>query len=205
MAALALPLALNACTPPASETAEARPPLEGAAIGGDFSLTDKSGKTVRYADSNGQYRIIYFGYTYCPDVCPVDLQKLMQGFRLFEKSQPALAQKVQPIFITIDPERDTQAVVGEYAAAFHPRLIGLTGSKQAIADAANKFAIYYARIEGNSAAGGSADYLMDHSRQAYLMAPDGKPMVLLSVDKKPDSRPSTPQDIAAELEQWVKG
>ncbi len=203
-ALFALPLLLSACN--GEPQTPQKPPytLEGAAIGGSFTLLDSRAKPVNERDFAGKYRILYFGYTFCPDVCPVDLAKLMQGFKLFEKSHPALAAKVQPIFITIDPERDTPAVVGAYSSAFHPRLIGLTGSSQAIAAVAKAHAIYFSRIEPDGKAGSSSEYLMDHSRQAYLMDPDGKPLELLSVDKLPNSRPSTPADIAAELAQWVR-
>jgi protein SCO1 len=190
---LSLPFALAACQggKPAEGAAE-RPPLEGAAIGGPFTLVDKAGKPVSWDDFAGKYRTVYFGYTFCPDACPLDLQKLMQGFALFEKAHPDLAAQVQPIFITIDPERDTRQIVGEFTAAFSPRLIGLTGTPAEIDAAAKKFAAYYAK--GEQTPGG---YLMDHSRVAYLMGRKGEPIAMLPVDK-------TPQDVAAELAKWVK-
>src|ERR1044072_4220330 len=116
-----------------SGTGAERPPLEGARIGGDFTLTDQNGKAVRWADFAGKYRIVYFGYTYCPDVCPVDLQRIIAGLRQFEKTAPERAALVQPIFITVDPERDTPPVLKQWVAAFHPRLIGLTGSPDQLA------------------------------------------------------------------------
>lgn len=184
---LALPLALSACGRPAE-----RPPLEGAAIGGPFTLLDKAGHPVSWNDFAGKYRIVYFGYSFCPDACPMDVQKMMQGYALFGQASPALADKVQPIFITIDPARDTPQVVGEFAAAFSPRLIGLTGTQTQIDAAAKAFAIYHAK--GKESPGG---YLMDHSRIAYLMGPGGEPIAMLPVDK-------TPQDVSAELAKWVK-
>src|SRR3546814_196753 len=114
--------------------------------------------------------MLYFGYSYCPDVCPLDLQKLMQGYRLFEKKDPARAAKVQPIFITIDPQRDTPQVLKNYVSAFHPKLIGLTGTPDEIAKVAKDFAVYYEK------AGEDEHYLVDHSRSPYLMGPDGKPL-----------------------------
>jgi protein SCO1/2 len=194
--ALFLPLALTACGGPASQPAE-RPPLEGAAIGGPFTLVDKSGKTIRWDDFAGKYRIVYFGYTFCPDLCPTDLQKLMQGFAQFEKARPALAGQVQPIFITIDPARDTPQVVGEYAAAFSPRLLGLTGSQAQIDAAAKAFAIYKARGK-DTASGG---YLMDHQTTAFLMGRKGEPMAMLPIDLSPKEAPAA---IAAEMAKWVK-
>jgi protein SCO1/2 len=190
-AVLAIPFALTACDSSAPPPAE-RPPLEGAAIGGPFTLVDKTGATVRWEDFAGKYRIVYFGYTFCPDACPMDVQQMMKGFGLFEKASPALARQVQPIFISIDPARDTPKVVGEFAAAFSPRLLGLTGTPEQVQAAAKAFAAYYAR--GQESAGG---YLMDHSRVAFLMDRDGKPMAMLPVDKNPEA-------VAAELTKWVR-
>lgn len=184
-----LAVSLAGCGGP-QKTAE-KPPLEGAAIGGPFSLVDKQGRTVKWSDFAGRYRIVYFGYSFCPDACPMDVQKLMQGYARFEKASPALAAQVQPIFITIDPARDTPAVVGEFAAAFHPRLLGLTGTEQQVAQAAKAFSVYYAK--GKQSAGG---YLMDHSRTGYLMGRKGEPIALLTPDMTPDQ-------IAAELTKWV--
>ena len=190
-ALLALPLALSACGGPAAAPEE-RPPLEGAAIGGPFTLSDKAGRTVRWEDFKGRYRVVYFGYTFCPDACPLDVQAMMQGFGRFEKQSPALARQVQPIFISIDPARDTPQGMGEFAAAFSPRLLGLTGTPEQVAAAAKAFSAYYAR--GKATAGG---YLMDHSRVAYLMDRDGQPISMLPVDKGPEA-------VAAELAKWVK-
>src|SRR3546814_1075747 len=94
----------------------------------------------------------------------------MQGYRLFEKQDPARAAKVQPIFITIDPQRDTPQVLKNYVGAFHPKLIGLTGTPDEIAKVAKDFAVYYEK------AGEDEHYLVDHSRSPYLMGPDGKPL-----------------------------
>src|SRR4051812_3830736 len=121
---LAVPLALGAC---GQAVDPARAPLAGARIGGPFALTDQDGRAVTDRDFAGRYRLMYFGYTYCPDVCPVDLQKLMSGYRKLEGSDPQLAAKVAPIFVSVDPDRDKPAVLKQYVAAFHPRLIGLTG------------------------------------------------------------------------------
>ena len=187
--ALFLSLSLTACGDKAPAES---PPLAGAQIGGAFTLTDKQGRAVRWSDFAGQYRIVYFGYTFCPDACPMDVGVMMRGFSRFEKARPELAKQVQPIFISIDPARDTPKAVGEFAAAFSPRLLGLTGNAQQVDQAAKAFAVYYAR--GKESAGG---YLMDHSRAAYLMGRDGKPIALLPVDKGPKA-------VEAELEKWVK-
>jgi protein SCO1 len=185
--ALCLPLALlAACGNPA------QPPLAGAAIGGPFELVDSTGKTVRWSDFDGKYRMIYFGYAYCPDVCPLDVQRMMQGYNRFKQAEPELAAQVQPLFVTIDPERDTPKVVGEFASAFSDDLIGLTGTPQQVAEAAKAFAVYYEK-RAESEAGG---YLMDHSRAAYLMGRKGEPIALLPVDKSAD-------EVAAELARWA--
>ena len=183
-------LLLAACSGPVQAPA-AEPPLAGAHIGGPFTLTDKDGRTRRWADFSGRYRLVYFGYTYCPDACPTDVAALMQGFNRFDHAHPKLAAQVQPLFITIDPARDTPAVVGEFAAAFSPRLMGLSGSPEQIAQAARAFAVYYAK--GAQSPGG---YVMDHSRIAYLMGRKGEPIAILPIDKGPAA-------VADELALWV--
>lgn len=189
-AALALSVALSGCG--TGQPAE-QPPLAGAAIGGPFTLVDKQEKPVSWADFDGKYRIVYFGYTFCPDACPMDVQVAMQGFAAFEKAHPDLAAQVQPIFITIDPARDTPKVVGEFAAAFHPRLLGLTGTPEAVDKAAKAFAAFYGKGKENEDGG----YLMDHSRVAYLMGRKGEPIAMLPVDKDANA-------VAAELAKWVR-
>ena len=168
------------------------PPLAGAAIGGPFELVDSKGETVRWSDFDGQYRMIYFGYAYCPDVCPLDVQRMMQGYERFKQAEPELAAQVQPLFVTIDPQRDTPAVVGEFAAAFSEDLVGLTGTAEQVDAAAKAFGVYYAKGED---AGGNS-YLMDHSRSAYLMGRQGEPIALLPADKGAEA-------VATELERWV--
>lgn len=169
-----------------------QPPLAGAAIGGPFELVDSQGETVRWTDFDGKYRIIYFGYAYCPDVCPLDVQRMMQGYNRFKQAEPELAAQVQPLFVTIDPARDTPEVVEEFASAFSDDLIGLTGTPEQVAEAARAFAVYYEKGETSEAGA----YLMDHSRAAYLMGRKGEPIALLPVEKSAD-------DVAAELEKWV--
>lgn len=189
----ALSIALAACSPAAeAPPAIAGTDLSGAAIGGPFTLVDKDSQPVRWDDFAGQYRIVYFGYTFCPDACPTDVGVMMRGFAAFEQSHPQLAAKVRPIFVTVDPARDTPARVGEFAAAFSPRLVGLTGS-QAQVDAAVKAFRVVAR-RGADTPGG---YLMDHSRLAYLFGPDGQPIEALPVDKDAKA-------VAADLAATVK-
>lgn len=183
------PLALVACSPAQSP---ARPPLEGARIGGPFTLTDQDGKRLSDSSLAGRYRIMYFGYTFCPDVCPVDVQNLAAALKLLDKSDPELARRIVPVFVTIDPARDTPAVLKQFVSAFHPRMIGLTGTPEEISKVAKEFAIFYQRGKGTP-----DGYLMDHSRQAYLMSPEGKPLALLPQD-------SAPQAIADEIKRWAE-
>jgi protein SCO1/2 len=192
LSALLLPLILLSCKGEPAGPAQ-RPPLEGAQIGGPFTLVNKDGKTVHWSDFAGKYRIVYFGYTFCPDACPLDLQVLMKGFSRFEKAHAGLAAKVQPMFISIDPARDTPQAVGQFAAAFSPRLMGLTGTPEQVEVAAKAFAVYYAK--GEETSGG---YLMNHSRIAYLMGPQGQPIATLPVEKQDKG-----EAVAAELEKWV--
>jgi len=109
-------LSLAGCTP------RQVPPLQDSGLGGAFSLVDQDGKPVRDSDFEGKYRIMYFGYTFCPDACPTDLQVIGQALASFEKKDPKRGAMVQPIFISVDPARDTPAVLKRYVAAFHPRL-----------------------------------------------------------------------------------
>ena len=185
--------ALSACEPQPDIEVTEEPPLTGAAIGGDFTLTDQDGQKVSFSDFDGQYRILYFGYTFCPDVCPVDVQKLMMGLRVFEKSHPERGAKIQPIFVSIDPERDTPEVLKQFVTAFHPRLIGLTGSTDEVKAAADKYLIMYQKQNPNAEGG----YLVDHSRQAYLIGPRGEPVALLPYD-------GTAEEVASEINRWTK-
>jgi protein SCO1/2 len=135
-------------------------------IGGPFVLTDHFGKRVSDAEFRGRWLLIYFGYTYCPDVCPTELQTVAAAL---EKLGPRGAAIV-PLFVTIDPERDTPAVLAEYVKLFDDRLIGLTGTPDEIAAMAKRFRVYYAKTRPK----GDAPYLMDHSSFLYLMGPDGR-------------------------------
>jgi len=190
LAALLVAALPAACSGPA---APARAPLEGARIGGPFALTDQDGRPARDTDFAGKYRIVYFGYTFCPDVCPVDARNIGAGLAALDRSDPAIAARIVPIFITIDPERDTPAVLKSFVANFHPRMIGLTGSVAAIDAVAKAYAIYHKKGEVSPGGG----YLVDHSRVAYLMDPQGKPLALLPQDKSPEA-------VATELRRWVK-
>jgi cytochrome oxidase Cu insertion factor (SCO1/SenC/PrrC family) len=134
-------------------------------IGGPFSLVDQTGKSRTDEDFRGKLLLIYFGYSYCPDVCPTDLQQI----GLAVDQLDAAAGAVQPLFITVDPERDTAAHLAEYVPMFHPRLIGLTGSAEQIRRVAGAYKVYYAKYPP-----GSPDYVIDHSSFIYLVDENGK-------------------------------
>lgn len=188
---------LAACSAQPNQPPFAEAPLFGARIGGDFSLTDQNGKVRTYAEFDGKYRLIYFGYTSCPDICTPDMHNLMAGLKQFEKDAPELAAKVQPIFITVDPERDTPPILKQFTSSFHPKLVGLTGSEADIAAAAKKFAVYYNKIPNSG--------LFTHTQTPYLMDPQGKPLAVLPINE-----PATPANeaspglVAAELAKWVR-
>jgi protein SCO1 len=188
---LALAFAVTACG--AGESANkslADAPLAGASIGGPFTLVDGDGKTVKDSDFAGKYRIMYFGYTFCPDVCPVDVQNIGGAMKLLDKEKPELSAKIVPVFVTIDPARDTQKVVKEFTAAFYPRMVGLTGTAAQVDAAAKVYRVPYQKRETPTG------YLMDHGRQAYLMGPKGEPIALLPQDQ-------SPQAIVTEIERWI--
>jgi len=173
-----------------------QPPLQGARMGGHFTLTDQDGRRVTDTQFAGKYRLVYFGYSFCPDVCPTDLALIGAGLRRFEARDAARAAKVQPIFISVDPARDTPAALKRYVAAFHPRLIGLTGSEAEIARVAREYAVYYHAQPPAPGAPANA-YLVDHSRMIVLYGPQGEPMAILAEDQGPDG-------IANELDRWVR-
>jgi len=189
--ALALLASLAACGGASQPTGE--PPLAGAAIGGDFTLVDQHGATRRWADFRGKYAVIYFGYTYCPDVCPTDVQRTAQGLREFAQAHPDAASKVRQIFVSVDPARDTPKVVGEFVSAFGPGIVGLTGTPEQVAAAAKAFRIYYSK--GKDEGGGA--YLVDHSSITYLFGPKGEPIATLPTDQDADA-------VAQELAKWVR-
>ncbi len=185
----------------AADAPPATPPLEGARIGGPFTLTDQDGKTVRDSDFAGQYRLVYFGYSFCPDICPVDLQKLMRGLAQFEKADPVRGAKVAPMFVTIDPARDTPAALKPFVARYHPRLLGLTGAPEQIAAVAKAYVVTYHKVDGSA----PDRYLMAHSQLAFLMDPAGKPLALLPLDDpSTEADEGAPAAVAADLAKWVK-
>jgi cytochrome oxidase Cu insertion factor (SCO1/SenC/PrrC family) len=158
-------------------------------IGGPFHLIDQTGKAVSDGDFRGRVLLIYFGYSFCPDVCPTTLAVMAQAL---EKVGPERARRIVPIFITIDPERDTPKILADYMKAFGPSFVGLTGSVAAIKDAEKKYRVYAVKKPLDASRGGA--YGMDHSSVLYLMGPDGK---LISFYDEAIS----PDDLAKELRQ----
>ncbi len=183
--------ALAACSAGGGPAEE--PPLAGATIGGDFTLTDQTGKTRTWNDFRGKYALVYFGFTYCPDICPTDMQRTAQGLREFAKADPAAAAKVQHIFISVDPERDTPEVVAEFVAAFGKNIVGLTGTPEQIDAAAKAFKVFHSK--GDKEPGGA--YMVNHSNVTYLFDPAGKPLATLPTDQGAAA-------VAQELAKWVR-
>lgn len=150
-----------------------------ASIGGPFTLTAHDGRIVSDADFKGKYKLVFFGYTFCPDICPTELQTIAQAMDLMGDS----GADVQPLFITIDPVRDTAPVMADYVKLFHPSVIGLTGTPEQIAAVAKEYRVYYARSQGEP---DPTQYLMDHSTFSYLMAPDGSFVTVFAKDTTPE-------------------
>jgi protein SCO1/2 len=156
-----------------------------ALIGGPFTLTDHTGKRVTDADFRGRYMLVFFGYTYCPDVCPSTLQVVSQAL---DKLGPK-AERIAPIFITVDPERDTPQQLALYLQSFHPRLVGLTGTRAEIDAALDAYRVrgVRKRVDPKSTAG----YTVDHPAQIYVMGPDGKYRTFLDYTKGAESMAAT--------------
>lgn len=157
------------CCSSTARTRGARSKSSGTAlIGGPFSLVGgEDGETVTDRDFRGRYRLVFFGFTHCPDICPAELQVIAQALDLLGDK----AAKVVPIFITLDPERDTPQIMAGYVESFGPNFVGLTGSPEAIAAVAKEYRVTYAKVENKDLPG---DYSVDHSALVYLMDPDGK-------------------------------
>ena len=167
--------------------------MTGSSLGGAFALIDQNGKPVTDADFKGRYRLMYFGYTFCPDVCPTDAGVLARGLQAYEQARSGRAAKVQPIFITVDPGRDDPAALKAFVTAFHPRLIGLTGTPVAIAAALKNYGIYARKV----ATSDPENYLVDHFAVFYLFGPDGAPIAFLP-------HGSTAADVTTMLEAHVR-
>ena len=138
-----------------------------ALIGGDFSMVDHNGKPFTQDNLKGKYALVYFGFTHCPDICPTGLMIISNAL----KSLNGKAEKIQPVFVSVDPERDTPDILAQYVQAFHPSFIGLTGSLEQVQQIADAYKVYFSKVEDEDSALG---YLVDHSGYIYLMDPKGE-------------------------------
>lgn len=161
-------------------------------VGGPFELVNGDGEIVTEADFAGSHLIVYFGFTYCPDICPTELISIADALDLLA---PAEAARVQPIFVTVDPERDTPEVVQDYASHFHERMIGLTGSAEQIKAAASAYRVYYAKQEATDP---DSPYLMAHTSYIYVMDGEGRYVRHFRMG-------ATPEEIAAGLQEALAG
>jgi protein SCO1/2 len=162
-----------------------------ALVGGPFSLVDHTGRRVTDRDYRGRYMLVFFGFTHCPDICPSGLSVMATTL----DKLGADADKVAPLFVTIDPERDTPAKLAEYVASFSPRIIGLSGSREDVSAVVKAYRVYAKKV----ASGGGGDpgaYTMDHSTIAYLMGPDGAYRTFFPDLSKPDQ-------LAAEIRRQI--
>src|SRR5689334_22780360 len=141
------------------------PTGETVTLGGPFSLTDQTGATRTEADFRGKYMLVFFGYTYCPDVCPTTLAVMSEALKMMGQR----ADKIAPVFITVDPKRDTPDKLKSYLDSFGPQFVGLTGSTQDIANVAKEYRVYYREQSPDQ----KGDYAVDHSGVVYLMDPNG--------------------------------
>jgi len=146
-------------------------------IGGPFTLTDQTGRKRSDSEFRGKLMVVYFGYTFCPDVCPADLMAITQAL---DALGPA-AEGIQPVFIAVDPERDSK-ILADYVAAFHHSLVGLTGSPEEIRKVANSYKAFYAKIPG----GRSGEYSIDHAGVIYLMGRNGEYLGFMPPQTSPD-------------------
>lgn len=163
---------------------------QGLVLGGPFSMVDHTGRAVTQADYAGRNLLVYFGFTYCPDVCPTELGTIAAAL----DEMGTLGEQVTPMLITIDPERDTPEALADYVSRFHPRMVGLTGSAEQVAAAARAYRVFYAKVERPE----MSAYLMDHSSFIYLVGPDGRVRTLF----RPES---TPEAIAQSVSAYLRG
>lgn len=163
--------------------------IAGIEIGGDYTLIDHTGNTSTQDTYKGQYQLIYFGFTACPEICPTELQKMSQALEMVGTPN---ADKIQSILITIDPVRDTVETLANYVPLFHPRLVGLTGTEDEIDDVIALYRIYAKKVDEPDL----NEYTMDHSSYIYLMNPSGE---LVSIYKTDDNAEYMAEDIASIL------
>jgi protein SCO1/2 len=158
-----------------------------AAIGGPFNLTDQNGNTITERDLKGRPSLVFFGFTHCPEVCPTTLFDISE---VLNKLGPDAA-KVNAIFITVDPERDSPAVLKDYLASFNPRLVGVGGDAEELAKVAKEYRVYYKKVPLKD-----GDYTMDHTAIVYLMDKNGQFVAPFSLKRKPE-------EAATELRRYL--
>lgn len=169
---------------PPSPAADAGARQGELSIGGPFTLVDQDGRMVTDADFRGRWLLVYFGFTYCPDICPTSLTRNSDAIDLLGKQ----GEKVTPVLISIDPERDTPQKMKEYVRFFHPRMVGLTGTPEQIAAAAKEYRVFYMKAPGDQ----PDTYVVDHSSLTYLVDPNGKFVQFFRGE-------ATPQEVADRL------
>jgi protein SCO1/2 len=166
--------------------------VNAAKVGGPYTLIDQNGLTRTERDFKHTYKLIYFGFSYCPAICPTELQKIAQALQALPESTQA---KIQPIFITIDPERDTPTLLKDYVALFDKRLVGLTGTVEQIQAVKKSYKIYGAKVPPEEGAA-KDEYSMDHSSFIYFMTPEDQ---LISLFKTEDTSTVIAEKIAATI------
>jgi protein SCO1/2 len=164
-------------------------PIAGVKIGGPFTLTDQDGKVVTEKNYAGAYKLIYFGFTACPAICPTELAKMTQVLNGLGKD----AEAIQPLFITLDPERDDVKTIKNYMSLFHPRFQGLTGTVDQIEAVKKTYRVYGAKEQTDSA----MEYTINHSSYIYLMSPADE---LISIYKAEDQAAFITEDIKSKIE-----
>lgn len=152
-------------------------------FGGPFTLTNQNGKTVTEEIFKNQYRLIYFGFTYCPAICPTELQKMTATLNALGP----VGEKILPVFITVDPERDTVQTMKQYIEAFHPNFVGLTGTIAQIDQAKKSYKIYAAKVQDDT----MSDYTMDHSSYIYFLDPDNNLIRIFKIDDTAEAMVTT--------------
>ncbi len=162
----------------------------GKGFGGDFTLTNHAGEAVTDKDFKDQYRLIYFGFTFCPAICPTELQRVATILN----ELGSLGEAIQPIFITVDPERDTPEMMKNYVEMFHPRLIGLTGTIEQIEQAKTGYNVYSKKVKDEE----MSEYTVDHSSFIYFMGPDD---TLLRIFKISDPTETIIKNVRGVLEK----
>jgi protein SCO1/2 len=184
---LALALLLGACD---SKPQFASTDISGADYARDFTLTDHTGKPRTMADFRGRAVVMFFGYTQCPDVCPTTMTGMTEAMKLLGEE----SKKVQVLFVTVDPERDTPQLLAQYVPAFHPSFIGLYGDPQTIAKTAQAFRVFYQKQPGST----PGTYTVDHTAGSYVFDPQGRLRLYVKHGEKPEL-------IAGDLKQLLAG